>query len=134
MAVYRRGGGGRVALLGAGSETLPLALGEGGYDFFTIVPVEGGAAVFGLLDKYVGPAAVVGVSRGGQRLKVQLAEGGDFGAWLERAPARVEVDGRALPASAYSYADGLLRVPRASFGERAGAREVVIVLAGGGRR
>jgi hypothetical protein len=53
---------------------------------------------------------------------------------LERAPARVEVDGRALSASQYSYAGGLLRVPRASFGVRAGAREVVLVLAGGGRR
>jgi raffinose synthase len=129
VAVFRRGGA-DIGLLGAskGTPALPFTLGEGGHEFFTLVPVEGGVAVFGLLDKYVGPAAVVGVSREGQRVRVQLVEGGDFGAWLERAPARVEVDGRALPASLYSYAGGLLRVPRASFGGRAGAREVVIVL------
>lgn len=128
VAVYGRAGG-RVALLGAGAEALPLSLGQGGHDFFTLAPVEGGVAVFGLLDKYLGPAAVTSVARSGRRVRVGLEEAGDFGAWLERAPARVEVDGRALPASAYGYANGLLRVPRSSFGERAGAREVVIVLA-----
>jgi raffinose synthase len=133
VAVYRRGSG-SASLLGAGSETLPVMLGEGGYDFFTIVPMDGGIAVFGLLDKYVGPAAVVGVSRSGRRVRVQLEEGGDFGAWAAYAPARVEIDGRVLPASLYSYKDELLRVPRASFAGREGAREVVIVLAGGGRR
>ena len=135
VAVYRRGGA-SVTLLGAskGATALPVSLDEGGHDFFTLVPVTDGVAVFGLLDKYVGPAAVLAVSRGAGRVRVQLAEGGEFGAWLERAPARVEVDGRALPASGYGYAGGLLRVPRASFGAATGAREVVIVTAGGGRR
>jgi raffinose synthase len=135
VAVYQRGSA-SVALLGAskGAMALPFGLGEGGHDFFTLVQVSEGVAVFGLLDKYVGPAAVLGVSRTGQRVTVQLAEGGEFGAWLASAPARVEVDGRALPATAYSYAGGLLRVPRASFGAATGARAVVIVLAGGGRR
>ena len=39
-------------------------------------------------------------------------EAGDFGAWLTRAPASLRLDGRLLPASAYRYAQGLLRLPR----------------------
>ncbi|HEX8292211.1 MAG TPA: hypothetical protein VF570_10670, partial [Pyrinomonadaceae bacterium] len=56
-----------------------------------------------------------------------LREAGDFGAWLARAPARVEVDGRALTPSSYGYSAGLLKIPRAAFGTRAGEREVRIV-------
>ncbi|HLM55046.1 MAG TPA: hypothetical protein VK422_02900, partial [Pyrinomonadaceae bacterium] len=111
----------------------PLLFGEGGYDLFTLAPVEGGVAVFGLLDKYVGPAAVVSVARAAGRVEVRLLEAGDFGAWLERAPSGVEVDGRALPASGYTFSGGLLRVPRASFGERGGERAVTIRLAARGR-
>ncbi|HEV2864279.1 MAG TPA: Sip1-related alpha-galactosidase [Pyrinomonadaceae bacterium] len=132
VALYRRGDG-RVSLLIPSNATLPLLFGEGGYDLFTLAPVEGGAAVFGLLDKYVGPAAVVSVARGAGRVEVRLLEAGDFGAWLERAPSRVEVDGRALPAAAYTFSGGLLRVPRASFGERGGERAVTIRLGGRGR-
>jgi raffinose synthase len=106
----------------------PLDLGEGDFDLFTLVRAEGGVAVFGLLDKYLSPAAVVSVTRGRGAAVVRLAEAGDFGAWLARQPARVEVDGRALPPSSYTYTAGLLRIPRASFGARAGEREVKIVL------
>src|SRR5215213_1805049 len=105
-----------------------FSLNEYGYELFTMAAVEGGAAVFGLLDKYLSPAAVVSVRRDARGLTVRLRESGEFGAWLARAPARVEVDGRALPASGFSYAGGLLRVPAASFGAGAGEREVRIVL------
>ena len=129
FAVYQRRRA-RALLLRDYETALPFTLGEFGYDLFTVVPVERGAAVFGLLDKYVGAAAVRAVTRDADRaLTVRLAEGGDFGAWLARRPARVEVDGRALPPSSYTYAAGLLRVPPASFGARAGEREVKIVLA-----
>jgi hypothetical protein len=125
VAVFRRSDG-RAFML-SGDEALPVSLAEGGFDFFTLAPASGGVAVFGLLDKYVGPAGVVFVSaeRGG--VEVRLREGGDFGAWLERAPARVELDGRPLPRSAYTFAGGLLRVPAAAFGGRGGERAVRIV-------
>jgi raffinose synthase len=106
-----------------------FGLNAAGYEMLTLVTVEGDVAVFGLLDKYLSPAAVVSVTRGGGATVVRLGEAGDFGAWLARAPSRVEVDGRALPASAYTFAGGLLRVPAASFGAREGEREVRIVLA-----
>ena len=131
VAVYRRGTG-RAVLLRAG-EQLPFSLGEGAHDFFTLVPAESGFAPFGLLDKYLGPAALVSVSRGRGFAEVRLREGGDFGAWLERAPARVELDGRPLPASAYAYSGGLLRVPAQSFGARGGERTLRIRLAAGRR-
>ena len=128
IAVYRLGDG-RVTLLGPQAPPLRFELADGGSDLFTLAPAGGDIAVFGLLDKYLGPAAVVSVTRTGGAAAVRLSEAGEFGAWLARAPARVEVDGRALPASAYTYRDGLLRVPRASFGPRAGEREVRIALA-----
>ncbi|MGH9940755.1 MAG: Sip1-related alpha-galactosidase [Pyrinomonadaceae bacterium] len=119
VAVYRRSDG-QVSLLSATNQTLPLSLTARGFDLFTLSPAGGGVAVFGLLDKYLGPAAVVSASRQGRQVEVRLREAGDFGAWLEHPPARVELDGRALPASAYSYSRGLLRVPRATFGTRGG--------------
>lgn len=128
FAVYQRGRD-RAVLLRDREEALPFTLGEFGHDLFTLAPAEGGVAVFGLLDKYVGAAAVLSVTRGasGGGVTVRLREAGDFGAWLARRPARVEVDGRTLSPSSYTYAAGLLRVPRASFGPREGEREVRIV-------
>jgi hypothetical protein len=129
FAVYSRALG-RVALLKDYETPLPFTLGESGYDIFTLVPLDNNrAAVFGLLDKYLSPAGVVSLKSDARGLTVRLREAGEFGAWLARAPSRVEVDGRALPASAFTYSRNLLRVPSASFGERAGEREVRIVLA-----
>ncbi|HEX8151017.1 MAG TPA: Sip1-related alpha-galactosidase [Pyrinomonadaceae bacterium] len=127
FAVYRRGNG-RASLLRGREEALPFTLGEFGHDLFTVVPVERGVAVFGLLDKYLGAAAVVSVTRGGgDAATVRLREADDFGAWLARRPSRVEVDGRPLTPASYSYAAGLLRIPRAAFGTREGEHEVRIV-------
>ncbi|MET0622854.1 MAG: Sip1-related alpha-galactosidase [Pyrinomonadaceae bacterium] len=133
VAVYRRGDGQVFVLGGAGAASLPVSLAEGGFDFFTLVPAEGGVAVFGLLDKYVGAAAVVSLSRRAGSVDVRLREGGDFGAWMKRAPARVELDGRPLPTSAYTYGGGLLRVPASSFGAARGERTLRIRLSRGGR-
>jgi raffinose synthase len=130
LAVYRMSDG-RVTLLDPTTPAMPIELIDDGFDLFTLVPVERGAAVFGLLDKYLSPAGVVSVERDARGVTVRLREAGEFGAWVERAPASVEVDGRAIPSSAYSYAGNLLRVPAASFDEREGGREVRIVLARG---
>lgn len=132
VAVRRRSDG-RVMLLGPQAPPLMFELADGGHELFTLARVEGDLAVFGLLDKYLSPAAVLSVTRGGDAAVVRLAEAGDFGAWLARAPLRVEVDGRALAPSSYSYAGGLLRIPRASFGAREGEREVRIRLGRGAR-
>lgn len=128
VAVYRRSSG-QVTLLDTRHPTLPFSLGEFGFDLFTLVPVDQGAAVFGLLDKYLGPAAITSQSRPRGQVLVRLREAGDFGAWLDRPPARVEIDGRGLPPPAYSYSRGLLRVPQSSFGNRAGEIELRILLA-----
>src|SRR5207237_9067107 len=99
------------------------------YDLFTLAPVERGVAVFGLLDKYLSPAGVASVKYDPRGVTIGLREAGDFGAWLERAPARVEIDGRALPPSRYAYAGRLRRVNASAFGSSTGEREVRIVLA-----
>lgn len=132
VAVYQRSSG-RAILLDAKQAALPFTLNSFGYDLFTLAPVNQGVAVFGLLDKYLGPAAVLSQQSQGNRVTVRLREAGDFGAWLERAPARVEIEGRALPPSAYNYSAGLLRIPRTSFSTGTGVREITLTLASRGR-
>jgi len=128
VAIYRRSDG-QVSLLSAANQSLPLSLTARGFDLFTLSPVSGGIAVFGLLDKYLGPAAIVSASYEGRQVEVRLREAGDFGAWLESAPVRLELEGRVLPASSYSYSRGLLRVPRSSFGTKSGEVRLRIQLA-----
>jgi hypothetical protein len=128
VAVYRRSDA-TVSVLGGGNPVGSLTLAWNGYDLFTLSPAAGGIAVFGLLDKYLGAAAVVSVSRQGREVEVRLREAGDFGAWLAEPPARVLLDGAALSPSAYSYERGLLRVPHAAFGAQSGERRLRIELA-----
>ncbi|HEX8774150.1 MAG TPA: Sip1-related alpha-galactosidase [Pyrinomonadaceae bacterium] len=128
VAVYRRSSG-SASLLDAKQSGLPFSLDGFGYDLFTLVPVNQGVAVFGLLDKYLGPAAVVSQKREANRVTVLLREAGDFGAWLDQAPSKLEIDGRELPTSSYTYSRGLLRVSRASFGDKTGEREIRLTLA-----
>ncbi len=123
IAVYDRSTG-KAAVLDAAHPLLGINLGEFGWDLFTLVPVKDGTAVLGLLDKYLGPAAVVSVSRIDRTLTVRLAEAGDFGAYLDRAPQSVKIDGKAALPSEYSYSEGLLRIPRNSFGAGNGEHEL----------
>jgi raffinose synthase len=127
VAVYQRSSG-RAMLLDAKQQAWNFTLDSFGYDLFTLAPVNQGVAVFGLLDKYLGPAAVVSKTSEGNRVTVRLSEAGDFGAWLATAPASVEIDGQALPRASYTYSGGLLRVPRASLGNRTGPREVSLTI------
>ena len=125
-AVYQRGSG-KVFLLNSEHPRMPFSLGEFGSDLFTLVPVDHGVAVFGLLNKYLGPATVVRVEPGHPSVTIQLQEAGDFGAYCAQQPAAVEVDGRRLPQSAFTYGNGLLKIPQASFGGATGQVEVRLV-------
>ncbi|HEX8141151.1 MAG TPA: Sip1-related alpha-galactosidase [Pyrinomonadaceae bacterium] len=126
FAVYQRSKG-LASLLGTRQTSLTFSLDSFGYELFTLAPVKEGVAVFGLLDKYLGPAAVVSQEIAAHQVTVRLREAGEFGAWLENPPTRVELDGRALPASAFRYSQNLLRVPQSSFGARTGEREIRIL-------
>ncbi|HEY9232224.1 MAG TPA: Sip1-related alpha-galactosidase, partial [Blastocatellia bacterium] len=108
VAVYQRSTG-RAVLIDAQHPTVTCRLDAFGFDLFTLIAVDRGIAAFGLLDKYLGPAAIISQDWQGGELVIRLREAGDFGAWLTRAPASVRLDGRLLPASAYRYAQGLLR-------------------------
>jgi raffinose synthase len=126
VAVYRRSNRSAVLL---NDSSLLISLSDFGFDLFTLVPVNQGVAVFGLLDKYLGPAAVISQKVEQNRTTVRLREAGDFGAWLAQPPERVEIDGQPLKPSDYSYTEGLLRIPRERFGDRVGEREVRILTA-----
>jgi raffinose synthase len=103
-------------------EAWPLHLGPNGVQLYWIVPVEDGAAAFGLAEKYVAPRTILSREDDGRTLKVRVAEGGTLAVYLERPPAATRVDG--VPASV-SWAHGLLEVPLEA--GPAGPREVEIV-------
>ncbi|HJQ24328.1 MAG TPA: Sip1-related alpha-galactosidase [Blastocatellia bacterium] len=123
VAVYQRRTN-RVILIDAQHPGASYRLDAFGFDLFTLVAAARGVAVFGLLDKYLGPAAIVSQTWQGDELVVRLREAGDFGAWLRRAPAAVTLDGRRLAATAYRYTQGLLSLPRATFGMQTGEHEL----------
>ncbi|MCP9494895.1 MAG: hypothetical protein MSG64_10620 [Pyrinomonadaceae bacterium MAG19_C2-C3] len=127
VAVYRRGDE-TVTLLDAKRPALPLSLNENGFDLFTLSPVNDGIAVFGLLDKYLSPAAIVSHNRQGNQAIIRLIQAGDFAAWLEGSPLKVTLDGRELKPSDYTYRQGLLRVPQMSFANQTGEREIRVTL------
>ena len=91
VAVYCRRAG-RAERLEPG-ERLAFAIGDPGVELFTLAAIEDGAAVLGLLDVYLGPAAVEAVARRGAGLEIRLREGGRLGVWLERPPVSVAIGG-----------------------------------------
>jgi raffinose synthase len=128
IAVYRRSAG-TVSILNSKQSELAINLSEFGHDLFTLVPVDQGVAVFGSLDKYLGPAALVSVERKGASIVVSLQEPGDFGAYLARMPHAVKVDGKTLPSHSFTYSRGLLRIPKESFDKGSSDHRVQLVLA-----
>jgi hypothetical protein len=130
VAVYRRSTGQAMRLDGR-QTALSFTLSNFEFDLFTLSPIQQGIAVFGLLDKYLGPAAIISQQIEKNQVLIRLREAGDFGAWLARPPAGVEINGRRLKPSAYSFKLGLLRVPQSSFGKETGEQEFRILLAPG---
>ncbi len=97
---------------------LPVSLAERGFEVFTWVPVERGFAPIGLADKVNSAGAVVRHAWTGDRAcEIALRDGGEFVAWCEAAPVRVEVDGRP-----------------AEFRHDASARALRVAIERGGRR
>jgi raffinose synthase len=73
---------------------LPITLGEREFELFTIVPIERGFAAIGLADKLNSAGALARIEWLDERCcELLLRDGGDFLAWSEVAPTRVELDG-----------------------------------------
>ena len=124
VAVYQRGAG-RAVLLDPGA-SLPFHLKALDADLFTLVPEQNGVAIFGLLDKYLGPAAVESVEYESGRVTIHLQQGGTFGVWMMHRPASVQVNGHQLPPNGWSFVHHLLTIPASEFGAK-GAPAVVIL-------
>jgi hypothetical protein len=78
----------------APDERLAFSIGEPGVELFTLAAVDDGIAVLGLLDAYLGPAAVESVARRAGEAAIHLRAGGQLAFWLERPLRSVAVDGR----------------------------------------
>ncbi len=114
LAVYERNG--HHAFLLAPGTRYQFHLGALQADLFSLVPVRHSLAVFGLLNKYMGEAAVETVRYSGSGASIRLAQGGEFGAWLLHAPRRVWLGKKLLGPGEYHYARHLLVIPATSFG------------------
>jgi raffinose synthase len=89
---------------------LPVTLGEREFELFTIVPIDRGFAPIGLADKLNSAGAVARIAWTGERnCELVVRDGGDFLAWSESAPTRLDVDGRPADFD-YDVRVGSLRV------------------------
>jgi hypothetical protein len=94
------------------------ALGERGFELFTMVPIERGFAPIGLAEKFNSAGAIARVSWTDERqCELTLRDGGAFLAYSARKPAGVAVDGK--PAEyTHDHPSGLLRARVAEGGRR----------------
>jgi raffinose synthase len=88
-------------------DVLPLQLAPNQAELYWVVPIEHGAAVFGLLDKYIAPRTVLARNDDGRILRIDVVEGGTLGVALDRAPQSVRVDGQP---SVPTWSHGLLKI------------------------
>jgi hypothetical protein len=109
VAIYRRGSDRAHAL--EPNEELSFELDEHGAELFTMAPIEEGTAVLGVLDKYLGPAAIESQSLDAGTLTVRLKTSGTLAIWLDAPPRSVTVGGKEVE---YELEDNLLRVSTAA--------------------
>jgi hypothetical protein len=79
------------------NQAIPTQLGPDTPALFVVVPIEKGFAPLGLIDKYISPRTIRSQKIAGNKLTVELAEGGRFGAYMDGAPKSVTVDGVSAP-------------------------------------
>jgi raffinose synthase len=76
----------------------PINLNPLDWELVTVAPIQKGAAIFGLADKFNGSAALLSLSwKSDDKMQFQLAEGGAIACWFERAPAGILADGEPVP-------------------------------------
>src|SRR5690606_16045046 len=80
-----------------GQTELCVALGPGQFELLTLVSIVQGFAPLGLVDKFNPRGAVAECALDGARVHLALRGGGRFVALSERAPRRVELDGKQVP-------------------------------------
>jgi len=94
----------------SGNQPAPVKLAEGEWEIISYAPVSRGLAVLGLADKFNSTGAVTGKQWNTDgSCAIQLRDGGDFLAWAQAAPERVESGGRSVPFT-YDAASGRLSV------------------------
>jgi hypothetical protein len=96
----------RLAIVGR-DEPVPVHLDADQAALYVAAPIARGAAVFGLLEKFVSPATVLSSQDDGAVLRVRVADGGTLGVWLEKPARTVRVDGQQAPPR---VVDGVLEV------------------------
>jgi hypothetical protein len=81
-------------------------MGQSGWEIATILPF-GRVVPIGLLDKLNSYGAVREVREVGGEVRVELRDGGVFGAYCQERPLRVELDGVSVK---FEWEENLLRV------------------------
>lgn len=86
-------------------EEIPVSLEGYGYKLYYIVPLLGGNAVLGLVNKYNAPAAVLSSRITGKEIQATVYEGGEFAVVVKSRPTSVKVNGKE---TSYSCTHNLL--------------------------
>ena len=104
-------------------DEFPVELGRWDVKLFTFVPIEEGFAAIGLADKYISSATVLDVDLKPGRALVELPEAGRFVAYMEKKPEAVKAGGQKVPASKWSFNNGMIEV---SFTENPGKKNFAL--------
>lgn len=87
-------------------DRIPVSLDRMGYRCYYVSNFDDGVAVFGLVDKYNGPAAIRDYHHEGRKVSLILPESGKFACALKNKPFKFTVNGKPAP---FEYAEnGLL--------------------------
>jgi raffinose synthase len=90
-------GTGTLAFVAAPADRIAVSLAQAQYEIATIVPLEEGIAIVGLLDK-LNPAATVGqITRNANSLHLTLRDAGTLGVWSDQPLKHIEQAGNRLP-------------------------------------
>jgi raffinose synthase len=90
-------------------EPVPVTLGEGEAEVFTVVAIERGIAAIGLADKLNSGGAIVHAGFRGDQYELELRDGGECLLFAERTPSAAYVNGAPV-AFAYTSASQRLNV------------------------
>lgn len=80
-----RGSTGEAVVVADRDTAIDFELEDSEADVFTIVAIDRGAAVIGLVDKHVPPSAIDAVERDGDALEITMRDGGELAVWTARA-------------------------------------------------
>ncbi len=77
---------------------------------YLVIPIKDSFAEIGALDKYISPKWVELINRFSDRIEIGLKEGCEFGAYSNKLPKKIDVNGKKINREKWTYENNLLTV------------------------